>query len=119
MVTRALGVGGNTAVSSLMNAALLGSLPVSDPGRLVYLRTTNPPHGTGTINSNETFSYAVYDSLRQQGGTLSPLMAYVPLSGSKVAVRYEANPEEAAGDMVSGSFFSGLGGKLARGLGFS
>jgi predicted permease len=119
IVTLALGVGANTAVFSLMNAVLLRSLPVSDPDRLVYLRTTNPPHGTGTVNSNETFTYAAYDALRQQGGALSPLMAYVPLSGSKVAVRYGANPEEAEGGMVSGTFFSGLGVKLARGLGFS
>jgi predicted permease len=119
IVTLALGVGANTAVFSLMNAVLLRLLPVSDPDRLVYLRTTNPPHGTGTIDSNETFSYAVYDALRRQGSALSPLMAYVPLSGSKVAVRYGANPEEAEGDMVSGTFFSGLGVKLERGLGFS
>ena len=46
-------------------------------------------------------------------------MAYVPLSGSKVAVRYGAEPEEAEGDMVSGTFFSGLGVRLIRGRGFS
>ena len=119
IVTLALGVGANTAVFSLMNAVLLRSLPVSDPDRLVYVRTTNPPHGTGTIDSNKTFSYAVYDALRRQGGALSPLMAYVPLAGSKVAVRYGADPEEAEGDMVSGTFFSGLGVKIVRGLGFS
>jgi hypothetical protein len=109
ILTLALGVGANTAVFSLMNAVLLRSLPVSDPDRLVYLRTSNPPHGTGTIDSNETFSYAVYDALRKQEGALSPVMAYAPLSGSKVAVRYGADPEEAEGDMVSGAFFSGLG----------
>ena len=38
---------------------------------------------------------------------------------SKVAVRYGTQPEEAEGDMVSGTFFSGLGVKLARGRGFS
>ena len=46
-------------------------------------------------------------------------MAYVPLSTSKVAVRYGAQPEEAEGDMVSGNFFSGLGVKLQRGRGFT
>jgi predicted permease len=98
---------------------LLRSLPVNDPDRLVYLRTSNPPRGTGTIDSNETFSYPVYDALRKQDGALSPVMAYVPLSNSKVAVRYGADPEEAEGDMVSGTFFSGLGVKLVRGRGFS
>ena len=47
------------------------------------------------------------------------VMAYVPLSGSKVAVRYGAQPEEAEGDMVSGTFFSGLGVNLPLGRGFS
>ena len=112
ILTLALGIGANTAVFSVMNAVLLRSLPVTDPDRLVYLRTSNPPRGTGTIDSNETFSYPVYDALRQQSQGLSPVMAYVPLSGSKVAVRYGAEPEEAEGDMVSGTFFSGLGVSL-------
>ncbi len=119
ILTLALGVGANTAVFSVMNAVLLRSLPVADPDRLVYLRTSNPPDRTGTIDSHETFSYAVYDALRQRAGGLSPVMAYVPLSGSKVAVRYGAEPEEAEGDMVSGTFFSGLGVRLPRGRGFS
>ncbi len=54
-----------------------------------------------------------------KSGGLSPLMAFVPLSGSKVAVRYGAQPEEAEGDMVSGTFFSGLGVNLPLGRGFS
>jgi predicted permease len=119
ILTLALGIGANTAVFSVMNAVLLKSLPVSDPHRLVYLRTSNPPRGTGTIDSNQTFSYFVYDALRKQSGGLSPLMAFVPLSGSKVAVRYGAQPEEAEGDMVSGTFFSGLSVNLPLGRGFS
>jgi predicted permease len=119
ILTLALGMGANTAVFSVMNAVLLQSLPVADADRLVYLRTSNPPHGTGTIDSNETFSYPVYDTLRKQNGGLSAVMAYVPLSASKVAVRYGAQPEEAEGDMVSGAFFSGLGVKLPRGRGLT
>ena len=119
ILTLALGVGANTAVFSVMNAVLLRSLPVSDPDRVVYLRTSNPPSGTGTIDSNETFSYSVYDLLRHQSRGLAALIAYVPLSGSKVSVRFGPQPEEAEGDMVSGAFFSGLGVKLTEGRGFT
>jgi predicted permease len=119
VLTLALGIGANTAVFSVMNAVLLRSLPVTDPTRLVYLRPSNAPHGTGTINSKETLSYAVYETLRDQHPGLSNVIAYVPLSGNKVAVRYGAQPEEAEGDMVSGTFFSGLGVKLPHGRGFT
>ena len=119
ILTLALGIGANTAVFSVMNAVLLRSLPVADPDRVVYLRTSNPPRGTGTIDSNETLSYPVYDALRRQSRTLSQVIAYVPLSGSKVSVRIGAQPEQAEGDMVSGVFFSGLGIKLPLGRGFT
>jgi len=119
VLTLALGIGANTAVFSVMNAVLLKSLPVADPDRVVYLNTSNAPKRTGSIDWHETFSYPVYDALRQQHGALTQVMAYIPLSGDKVAVRYGAEPEEAEGDMVSGTFFSGLGVKLARGRGFT
>jgi len=119
VLTLALGMGANTAVFSVMNAVLLRSLPVFEPNRLVFVQTSNPPMGTGTVDSNLTFSYPVYDALRSQNRGLSPVIAYVPLSGNKVAVRYGAQPEEAEGDMVSGTFFSGLGVNLPLGRGFS
>jgi predicted permease len=123
ILTVALGVGANTAVFSVMNAVLLQTLPVADADRIVHFRTTNPPKGTGTIDSHETFSWSIYDALRKQGGGMSAVIAYVPLSGNKVAVRYgggpQSQPEEAEGDMVSGTFFSGLGIKLQRGRGFT
>ena len=119
VLTLALGIGANTAVFSVMNAVLLRSLPVTDPTRLVYLRPSNAPHGTGTINSDETVSFSVYETLRDQHPGLSDVIAYVPLSGNRVAVRYGSQPEEAEGDMVSGTFFSGLGVKLPHGRGFT
>jgi hypothetical protein len=32
-----------------MNAVLLLSLPIANPQQVVYLHTSNPPRGTGTI----------------------------------------------------------------------
>ena len=119
ILTLALGIGANTAVFSVMNAVLLRSLPVADPTRLAYLRTSNVPHGTGTISSRETFSYPIYQTLRDKHRGFSDVIAYVPLSISKVAVRYGSQPEEAEGEMVSGTFFSGLGIKLPHGRGFT
>ena len=119
IVTLALGMGANTAVFSVMNAVLLRTLPVADADRVVNLRTSNPPMNTGTIDTTQTFSYPVYDALHKQTGAMAAVLAYVPLSGNKVAVRYGSEPEEAEGDMVSGAFFSGLGVQLQRGRGFS
>jgi len=122
VLTLALGIGVNTAVFSVMNAVLLRFLPVADPNRVVYLNTSGAPHhGNNTGDWNTSFSYPVYDTLRQQRSALSEVIAYVPVSsgGSKVAVRFGPEPEEAEGDMVSGNFFSGLGVRLARGRGFT
>ncbi|HEX4037772.1 MAG TPA: ABC transporter permease [Acidobacteriaceae bacterium] len=119
ILTLALGVGANTAVFSVMNAVLLRSLPVADPQRVLYLETSRTPNGTGTIDSHATFSYPVYQALRQPNRALSDLIAVGALSTGKVNVRIGAQPEAAEADMVSGNFFSGLGVRILRGHGFT
>ena len=38
MITLALGIGGNSAIFGVINAVMLRTLPVKDPGRLVLLK---------------------------------------------------------------------------------
>ena len=122
ILTLALGIGANTAMFSVMNAVLLRYLPVADPERVVYLRTTGlPNYSSQTGNSSRSFSGHTFERLREQAPQpLSDLMAYVPLSnGGEVAVRYGKQPETAQVIMVSGNFFSGLGVPAARGRTFN
>ena len=87
--------------------------------RVVYLRTTNPPRGTGTIDSNETFSYAGLRCAAQAARGLSRGDGLCAAVGEQGGGPFGAQPEEAEGDMVSGTFFSGLGVKMPRGRGFT
>src|SRR5579883_269869 len=109
ILTLALGIGANTAIFSLTNALLLRLLPVRHADRIVRVSCTGIPAGAGgTGNTHASFSYYVFEQLRTVGKPVAEFMAYVPLSFGKTSVRVGALPEEAAVDMVSGNFFSGL-----------
>ena len=120
ILTIALGIGANTSVFSAMNAVLLRSLPLPHPERLVHLVLPNdqPAGAWNTGDSDTSFSEPAFEELRKQKAVFSDLMAYVPLGEARTAVRWDDEPEEAEVDMVSGTFFSGLGVRFARGRGF-
>jgi predicted permease len=121
VLTLALGIGGNTAVFSVMNSVLLRNFPLPHPEQLMFLRLPNdqPSGASNTGDGDTSFSDPVFEELRKEHAAFSDLMAYVPLAIGKVAVRIGEDPEEAEADMVSGNFFSGLGAAFARGRGFT
>src|SRR5712664_1505122 len=116
VITLALGIGANTAIFSAMNAVLLRSLPVKNADRLVWLRFQSQPRDTSqTGYGDRSLSEPTFEHLRAQREVFADLVAFVPLSFSKSIVRLGDAPEEAAVDMVSGNFFSGLGVPAALG----
>jgi len=119
VLTLALGVVANTAIFSVMHAVLMKMLPVQDSSHVFYVHTTGYPDGASQTGDTATsFSYPVYQALRGQHG-LQEVIAFIPMSFSgKAPVRVGTVPEEAAGDMVSGDYFSGLGVGTELGRGF-
>ena len=121
VLTLALGIGGNTAVFSVMNSVLLRNLPLPHSEQLMFLRLPNdqPSGASNTGDGDTSFSEPVFEELRKEHAAFSDLMAYVPLAIGKTPVRIGEEPEEAEADMVSGNFFSGLGTPFTRGRGFT
>jgi predicted permease len=122
ILTLALGIGANTAIFSVMHAVLLRMLPVRDPDQLFYITHERTPDNLPisiTGDSRYSNSINLYNRLREDRAVLSDVIAYVPLSFGKTAVRIGENPEELRADEVSGNFFSALGVSMSAGSAFT
>src|SRR5579872_4631003 len=123
VITLGLGIGANTGVFSTLNSLLLKLLPVRDPEHVYTVVLVNggtqPPNTDGTGNGNTSFSFPVFQALRQEKRVFSDLIAHVPLGYGKVPVRYGDTPTEKRGEEVSGNYFSGLGVHILLGAGFT
>ncbi|HEX7895442.1 MAG TPA: ABC transporter permease, partial [Terriglobales bacterium] len=77
VVTLALGIGANTAIYTLLDQAMVRSLPVKEPSKLVVLRfsgeDTGSTHARG--DSDLVFSYPMYRDLRDRNSVFSGLIA--------------------------------------------
>ncbi|MEW6206893.1 MAG: ABC transporter permease [Acidobacteriota bacterium] len=106
----ALGIGANTAVFSIVNAALIRPLPVREPDRLMFLF-----NGTRD-NPYSNFSYPVYIDYRDQNEVFDDLIAYSPIS---VSARKDDQTDLLSGSIVSGNYFDALGVTVSPGRAFS
>src|SRR6516162_3433489 len=115
VLTLALGIGANTAVFTLLDQALLRSLPVSHPEQLVRLHWTGD--APGHFNSyggddNDYFSYPMYRDLRSMNTVFQDVIAN---DQQNVAIRWNNKPDMAACELVSGNYFEKLGVRAALG----
>jgi putative ABC transport system permease protein len=116
VITLALGIGANTAIFSLANAILLQPLPIKDAERIVDVRIF-----TANAAKMSAFSYPDYLDLRARTGEAVDLFAIsgvnpiLDLSGSNSNATAENEVEELRGLLVSGTYFSALGGNAMLG----
>ena len=116
VLTLALGVGANTAIFSLLDQALLRSLPVRDPAQMVIL-STNSRVWEGHSSNNgagveKSFSYPMYRDLRDRGTAFDGLIATAP---AEVGILRNGASNLANAEIVSGNYFSVLGVSAAQG----
>src|ERR1041385_840186 len=108
MLSLALGIGANSAIFSLINAIMLRTLPVHEPGNLVELLSRYP--GEPRV-SGVTWKY--YEHFRDENQVFSALIASSP---SRLQIAAEGlDAQMTDGEYVTGNYFSALGIKPAIG----
>ena len=102
VLTLSLGMGANTAIFTVVNAALLRALPFQDPGHLVYLSETR---NTGTFQKME-FSYPDFVDLRDHNQSFSGVGGYFSINTTYSG---REGAEQVAATVASANFFDVLG----------
>ena len=100
ILSLALAIGANTAIFALIDAVVLKALPVDRPSELVTLR----PAGR---SGDGAFSYAGFAALRDHSDAFSDVFTFTS-EGGKWNVVVGGASELAAGQLVTGNFFSAL-----------
>jgi predicted permease len=126
----AIGVGANTAIFTLVDAALLKPLPVQDPDALRIVEWTSDGFPDGIENINGDFgpgaggrslgssvSAALYRKLAAEQSAYAALMGLA--DPDTAAAEVGASPAgQVSVEYVSANFFQGLGVPLSLGRGF-
>jgi predicted permease len=119
IMSLALGIGANSAVFSLMEAALRKPLSVHEPERLQLFSWLSGPRTLMNSSSGNwrrttaggrvstSFSYPIFDALRCDQTDFDTVFALKPLGRVTVVVGDE--PELLQAHLVSGEFYAGIG----------
>src|SRR5262245_2403072 len=112
VLTLALGIGGTTAIFTLIHAVMLRSLPVSDPGRLYRVGEGDDCCVEGGPQDRwGLFSFPLYERLKAETPEFESITAFQAGRG-RLAVRRQGAESVARPlktEYVSGSYFSTLG----------
>src|SRR6202521_4253316 len=112
VLTLALGIGGTTAIFSLIHAVMLRSLPVSDPGRLYRVGEGDDCCvQSGPQDLWGMYSFPLYERLKAETPEFEEVAAFQAGRG-RLSVRRQGIDSAARplrSEYVSGSYFSTLG----------
>ena len=112
VLTLALGIGGTTAIFTLMHAVMLRSLPVADPSRLYRIGDSDTCCVQGGPQDRwGMFSFALFERLKAETPEFEELTAF-QASGPRVSARrqdVESTARPVRSEYVTGNYFSTLG----------
>ena len=111
IVTLALGIGGTTAVFSVVNEMLLRALPLDEPQRLVFISASDPQRGV----ISGRFSLISYEHLRDSNRSFAGIAAF---TGEGLTLTGAGDPEQLRAARVSPDFFRVLGSAPLLGRAF-
>jgi putative ABC transport system permease protein len=112
-LTLALAVAGNTAVFSVLDAAVLEALPFPEADRLVFIDGYHLADGERAIRYA---SVPEFRDWRERSRTVSPMVAVDP---NGLTLSGEGEAERITGELVSRGFFALMGGQAALGRTFT
>ena len=112
VLTLALGIGGTTAIFTLIHAVMLRSLPVGDPSRLYRIGDgTSCCVQGGPQDRWGMFSFPLFERLKAELPEFEELTAF-QAGGARVSVRrqdVETASRPLRSEYVTGNYFSTLG----------
>jgi putative ABC transport system permease protein len=111
ILTLALGIGGNTALFSVIDAVLLRPLPYRDSDRLVGISLQD----VATKNKNGVISFTKLQRIQSQSQLFEATAGYYPLP---LSLAMHGSPEQVNGAHATRNLFEVLRLELAAGRGF-